>query len=270
MWHGSSGFPSVVSDSPLMEPKDWRSLAAALVAKNGDANVTDTYGESLLIKAVRARRCDLVELLLHLNAKVDLPCMFVHGGGCLLLACDLQHRPLVELLVGRRADVNRPNADNHTALMVALEHGDAPLSNYLLDQAADPEACDKQGQSVLLKAAEHGVVDVYGRILRGCPVACVPKEARGDVPVMHEAPRETSPNRAMAPAPPMAPTSPTRMAPPNVAMAQQPPIAAGMYGMPAGMPDGMYGMPMGAPGNPLSPTHNAMSRGPSHSPSRRL
>jgi len=77
-----------------------------------------------------------------------LPCMFVHGGGALLLAADLQHRPMVELLVGRRADVNRSNADQHTALMVALERGgDARvaaarrLRGSVLRLSFEPEGC---------------------------------------------------------------------------------------------------------------------------------
>lgn len=163
--------------SPLSrDPQDWKSFARQAVEKGADINLVDTYGESLLIKALRAKRLDLVKHLCELKANVNLPCPVVHGGGCLLMAMDLQAVDATKTLLTFNADVNKANRDGQTALMVAVEHGNAPMCHYLIDQAADVFVVDKTGQSILMKAAEHGLPDVYSRVLRACPDVCKPVE----------------------------------------------------------------------------------------------
>jgi len=161
--------------SPLSrEPQDWKSFIRALVDKRADVNIVDSYGESTLVKALRAKRLDLVKHLCELKANTNLPCGCVHGGTCLLMAMDLQLHQAAKMLLHFHADVNKANRDGQTALMVAIEHGNAHICHFLIDQAADVFLLDKTGQSILMKAAEHGLEDVYGRVLRTCPDVCRP------------------------------------------------------------------------------------------------
>lgn len=98
-----------------------------------------------------------------------------HSDGSLsplTLAALKGHRPLVEALIERGADVTAPgDGQGRTALWYAAWYGWLPVVDALLERGAEPAAADRDGGTPLINAVERGHLDVIQRLLdAGAPL----------------------------------------------------------------------------------------------------
>jgi len=114
----------------------WRDLCSLMVKHAADVDVIDSTGDSLLVKAVRRRRPDIVSMLLDLGAACNLPVPSLRCGTALLLAAGTGCRDICVLLAVRLAQLSSTNPDGQSALACAVERGDEPLARFLLDNGA--------------------------------------------------------------------------------------------------------------------------------------
>jgi len=79
--------------------------------------------------------------------------------------------PAITQLANAGADVNRPNGDGMTALMVACAQGDSSLMRLLLDRGAKIDATNDRGGTALMYSATAGDLEAVGYLLgRGARV----------------------------------------------------------------------------------------------------
>jgi ankyrin repeat protein len=74
------------------------------------------------------------------------PLLYAARGGC--YAC-------VEALVGAGADVNLPNNEGMTPLMIALDNSHNGIAKFFLDHGANPKVWDIYGRTALYVAVDH-------------------------------------------------------------------------------------------------------------------
>src|SRR5262252_1399879 len=74
------------------------------------------------------------------------PLLYAARGGC--YAC-------VEALVGTGADVNMPNNEGMTPLMIALDNSQNGVAKFFLDHGANPKVWDIYGRTALYVAIDH-------------------------------------------------------------------------------------------------------------------
>lgn len=74
------------------------------------------------------------------------PLLYAARGGC--YAC-------VEALVGAGADVNLPNNEGMTPMMIALDNSQNGVAKFFLDHGANPKLWDVYGRTALYVAVDH-------------------------------------------------------------------------------------------------------------------
>src|SRR5947207_7484556 len=74
------------------------------------------------------------------------PLLYAARGGC--YAC-------VEALVSARADVNLPNNEGMTPMMIALDNSQNGVAKFFLDHGANPKVWDIYGRTALYVAIDH-------------------------------------------------------------------------------------------------------------------
>jgi ankyrin repeat protein len=129
-----------------------------------------------LLDAVRKGDRAAVRQLLQQRADVDAP--QADGSTALMLAADRDDVEIANLLIRARASVNVANEYGATALSVASARGNTALVTLLLESHADPNARLASGETPLMSAADKGHADVVRALLQhGADVNA--KEARG-------------------------------------------------------------------------------------------
>lgn len=110
-----------------------------------------------LVIAAQEGRIDDVRTLLGEGANIEY--QDDQGINALIAATQEGHTSIVELLIEKKADINRPNADNQTPILLAvsLRH---PISliKILLDAGVNVNPEKSQMDETPLKSAIHGVI----------------------------------------------------------------------------------------------------------------
>lgn len=99
--------------------------------------------------AVRVGDPDAVRAAL--NAGVD-----VNQSSALEMAILLEREDIIDLLIERGADVNRPGLGGDLPLSVAVRRGKPELMQRLIDRGADPNRQDRRGMAALDYARRQG------------------------------------------------------------------------------------------------------------------
>lgn len=151
--------------APMDEYDYWAELIRIMAEARADPNAFDAQGETLLCRAIRRRRKDVLTCLLDVGATADLPVASLGGGTGLLLAAEMGERDLCQALVMRAAAVNQTTAKGVTPLAVAIDRGDEELCFYLVQCNADFNRRDpRDGQTLLMRAAAGGLRALYDRL----------------------------------------------------------------------------------------------------------
>lgn len=166
----------------MMDPRGdvdhWLDLCRVMVEQAADVNIVDAKGDSLLSRAVRYQRNDVVQALLELGASCDLPVPALCGGPALLRAVNSRQMNLCRTLVMRAASVNMPTAEGVTPLCAAIDKGHEELCFYLLQSGARYDLRDpRTGETMVMKAAAHGLAQLYDHLRPHVPVTALGDDA---------------------------------------------------------------------------------------------
>jgi len=165
---------------PITRYDSWTELSRGMVELRADPNLADLSGETLLSRAIRHRRKDLVLLLLGLGADKDFPVPTLGGGTALLQAIKERDHDLVQCLVMRAASVNHATADGLSPIFLAVDGGDEELVFFLLKMNAEVKRRDpRTGETLLMRSAARGLHQVYCQLLPLSVLAAV--NQTGDV-----------------------------------------------------------------------------------------
>ena len=103
----------------------------------------DDKSNSLLYTAARYGKYEIVELLLGKGAQVDFE--QEDGETALMAASKEGHEEVVELLLRGGANPNSQRHDGQTALMFAAQKGQSEVASILLESGAIVDMQDKDG-----------------------------------------------------------------------------------------------------------------------------
>merc|ERR1719401_1906260 len=160
--------------SPLSEYDFWTEMCSIMVERKADVNIVDKQGDTLLARAVRSRRKDVLVTLLSLGADRDFPVPSLAGGAVLAQAVSLGERDLCEALINRAASVNQPLANGVTPLCLAIDTLDENLCFYLLQSGAQYRLRDpRTGEELVMRAAANGLRRLYDSLRPSVPVDAV-------------------------------------------------------------------------------------------------
>lgn len=98
-------------------------------------NVIDEYGYSPLIHAIVLQKPDLVELLIHHHARLDI--LDASGLTALHWAVDMGHIHIIEILLKHRADANAFSSTGQPVIFYPLLRKERAIVNLLLQHGAD-------------------------------------------------------------------------------------------------------------------------------------
>ncbi|CAG5130342.1 unnamed protein product [Candidula unifasciata] len=73
-------------------------------------------------------------------------------------ACEHGHKLLVQMLVGRGADVNCRDTKRNTPLLISVQNHFTDIVQFLLQNKADVNDCNSQGNTALMHAIQNGSV----------------------------------------------------------------------------------------------------------------
>ncbi|PAA66982.1 hypothetical protein BOX15_Mlig014843g1 [Macrostomum lignano] len=117
--------------------------------------------------AAQNDHCAAAERLLVAQADVNLPQQ--NGGTPLLIATQQGHGGMVRRLIQAKADVNCGNVNGTTPLYIASQYGNAGLIQRLLDAGAAPDQPETDGTAPLWVAAQNGHFEAVERLVQaGC------------------------------------------------------------------------------------------------------
>jgi ankyrin repeat protein len=153
-----------------------RSLTVAVVAILVCWMTATATADALLLDAVMKGDLRAVRERLRNGADVNAP--QPDGSTVLMLAVERNHVDIVDLLLQARANVNVRNEYGATALFVASTGGSVGLIRRLLDAKADPNLSLLSGETPLMTAIDNSHLDAAAVLLEhGADVNA--KEAKG-------------------------------------------------------------------------------------------
>ncbi len=134
----------------------------ALLQRGLDPNlIEDGRGDSGLILALRENSMRVVRVLLS-SPQIDLEQKSNNGDNALMIACFKANLEAVQLLLDKGAQVNRPG---WAPLHYAAAAGELPILELLLGQKADLDALSPNHTTPLMMAARGGHMRLVARLL---------------------------------------------------------------------------------------------------------
>jgi len=145
-------------------------MARLLVQHGADVNRRETYrDQSALMWAAAEGHADMVEFLVSQKAALDVRAKSTDWETQISSEPRVQYRPTggltpllyaaragclrcVASIVGAGANVDKPNPDGMTPMMMALDNGYPAVAQYLLDHGANPHTWDWWGRTPLYVA----------------------------------------------------------------------------------------------------------------------
>jgi ankyrin repeat protein len=153
-------------------------VAQLLVEHGADVNRREKYrDQSALMWAAAEGHAEMVEFLVAQHAELDVRAKWTDWETQITSEPRVQYRPTggptpllyaaragclrcVQAIAGAGADVNKPNPDGMTPMMMALDNGYAAVAHDLLNRGANPHTWDWWGRTPLYVAVTmRGGVD---------------------------------------------------------------------------------------------------------------
>ncbi|KAJ5610789.1 hypothetical protein N7510_007508 [Penicillium lagena] len=129
--------------------------AALLVAtKEGFFDSKYVGGSTALIAAAGEGKIDVVEILIGKGADVNLKDN--SGRTALIAAASHRNIDMAKMLISEGADVNLKDNNGTTALIAATSHRNIDMAKLLISEGADVNLKDITGQTALIAAASYG------------------------------------------------------------------------------------------------------------------
>jgi len=145
-------------------------MAKLLVEHGADVNKRETYrDQSALMWAAAESHAEMVEFLVSQKAELDVRARSTDWETQISSEPRVQYRPTggltpllyaaragclrcVASIVGAGANVDKPNPDGMTPMMMALDNGYPAVAQYLLEHGANPHTWDWWGRTPLYVA----------------------------------------------------------------------------------------------------------------------
>jgi ankyrin repeat protein len=155
--------------------------ARLLIAQGADVNAAETWGgQTALMWAAARQQPAMVELLIANGAEVDKRAidrnwerrvtaeprvkeMFTGGFTALLYAVREECLQCVKSLLDAGADINKPDPDNVSPLIMALVNMRFDIARYLVERGADVNQWDYWGRTPLYAAADTNILPMSQR-----------------------------------------------------------------------------------------------------------
>jgi len=144
----------------------------------------DAIQRRALVEAARDGNADIVEGLL--NRKI-YPDIVVNQSTALNQAVLNTRIEVVELLLQRKANIDKPDAGGQHPLMKCARSGKDKLCTLLLEAKAETNAVDSYGQTALHKAARHGHDKICSMLIEHKADLNISETVHGHTPVMFAA-----------------------------------------------------------------------------------
>ncbi|KAI0549975.1 ankyrin repeat-containing domain protein [Xylaria curta] len=106
-----------------------------------------------------------VQHLLDKNANINSPDR-VAAKTPLIIAVEHNHREIVQLLIQRRADKDRPDSSGCTPLVYAVRSGNYEITELLLQNSVEINKADKSGLTPLCHAIEQDKIEIAALLLQ--------------------------------------------------------------------------------------------------------
>ncbi len=133
-------------------------LIKLLATMRVDVNIPDNNGATPLIVASLNGNTKIVTILLGYGGDVNAT---LNGKTALHLAIEYEYPKIVEILAAAiETDLNRPNNNGATPLIIAVLNGHIEIVKILLDLGADANAKDSNGWTAHDLASETGHTDI--------------------------------------------------------------------------------------------------------------
>ena len=145
-------------------------MAKLLVQHGADVNRREKYrDQSALMWAAAEGHAEMVEFLVSQKAELDIRARSTDWESQISSEPRVQYRPTggltpllyaaragclrcVTAIVGAGADIDKPNPDGMTPMLMALDNGSPAVARYLLDRGANPHTWDWWGRTPLYVA----------------------------------------------------------------------------------------------------------------------
>jgi len=141
-------------------------------------------GETLM-DAVRAGKPATVRALLKSGADVNQP--NADGSTPLMLAVHEENAEITDLLLTAGAKPDATSRYRMTPLNIAAETGNAAILERLLTAGADPNGVSEEGQTALMTAARNGKTDAVRALIRRGAKVNATESFKGQSPLMFAA-----------------------------------------------------------------------------------
>ena len=170
--------PNLDGQTALMAVARTGSVEAArlLVERGADVNAAEHWaGQTALMWAAARQHPDMIDFLVSQGAEVDKRAIDrnwerrvtseprvkeMHTGGFTALLYAVRQNCLVcvERLLAAGADINKPDPDNISPLIIALLNMRFDIARYLVEQGADVNQWDYWGRTPLYMATDMNIV----------------------------------------------------------------------------------------------------------------
>ncbi len=128
--------------------------AEILLLLGASPDLTDYYGNTPLIVAVRANNLEISELLIRYGAGITVGDN--KGSTPLHHSAALGFFYLADMLLYYESPMEVYDAEGNTPLMISVWAGYHDITDLLLSAGTDPNAADKKGFTPLMMAAQNG------------------------------------------------------------------------------------------------------------------
>jgi ankyrin repeat protein len=122
------------------------------ILAGADVNARSCIGKTALSMAAEKGFAEIVELLIGRGANVNAPC---ESDDPLSAAAKKGYGAIVDALLAAGADVNKTNEYGHTPLMAAAISGDEAIMRRLVSAGASPKSKDKMGRVAMYYAVAN-------------------------------------------------------------------------------------------------------------------
>ncbi|XP_052067759.1 uncharacterized protein LOC127707249 [Mytilus californianus] len=168
------------NESPLCisAKKGHIGVVTDLLKKKADIHKCDFYGASPLFLACEMNHIDIVKILLENKANINkctrkTSYSIMHyfddesfderkdsGESPLFIACQKNHKEIVQILIDNEADINKCRDDGLSPLSVACQKNHKEIVKLLLDNKADTNLQAADGTSPLFVACRENLIEI--------------------------------------------------------------------------------------------------------------
>lgn len=135
-----------------------------LLAKGGDINAKDKYGNTALMYATFFDNVDTAEILLS-QPGINLDSIDITGSTALMKAVLYKAQNVCNQLIKAGANLNSSNYTGETILIRSISKGTPEITSFLIQSGADVNLADNKGRTPLIVAAGYNDISLVQQLI---------------------------------------------------------------------------------------------------------